>query len=130
MGLDTVELVMAVEEHFDIHVPDDVASKLDTVGLLHKFVVAQLQRGRLLPVDEAAVFGELRELICKQGGVEPERWFRMHTSSKTCVLTEPYEFWANKPLVPARKQRRCSLASPPRTLGRLNIQMNRTGSSR
>jgi acyl carrier protein len=73
MGLDTVELVMAVEEHFGIEIPDDVASTLDTVGLLHEFVVSQLQRERVLPVDEAAVFSELRELICKQSGVEPER---------------------------------------------------------
>jgi acyl carrier protein len=56
MGLDTVELVMAVEEYFDIEIPDEVASTLDTVGLLHRFVVAELQRKRLLPVDQAAVF--------------------------------------------------------------------------
>jgi len=73
MGLDTVELVMAVEEYFDIEIPDDIASTLDTVGLLHKFVVSQLQRKRLLPVDEAAVFAELRDLICEQTGIKPER---------------------------------------------------------
>jgi acyl carrier protein len=73
MGLDTVEPAIAVEEHFDIEIPDDIALTLDTVGLLRKFVVTQLQRKRLLPVDEAAVFAELRDLICEQTGIRPER---------------------------------------------------------
>ena len=31
-SLDTVELVMALEEAFDIEIPDEVAEKIDTVG--------------------------------------------------------------------------------------------------
>ncbi len=31
-SLDTVELVMALEEAFDIEIPDDVAEQIDTVG--------------------------------------------------------------------------------------------------
>ncbi|ANV86919.1 acyl carrier protein [Picosynechococcus sp. PCC 7117] len=31
-SLDTVELVMAFEEEFDIDIPDDVAEKITTVG--------------------------------------------------------------------------------------------------
>lgn len=31
-SLDTVELVMALEEEFDIEIPDEVAEKIDTVG--------------------------------------------------------------------------------------------------
>jgi acyl carrier protein len=73
MGLDTVELVMAVEEHFGIEIPDDAASTLDTVGLLHRIVVAELQRKTLLSVSEGAVFDELRELISKQTGIGPEK---------------------------------------------------------
>ncbi|MBB6092910.1 acyl carrier protein [Povalibacter uvarum] len=73
MGLDTVELVMAVEDHFQIEIPDDIATTLDTVGLLHKFLVSQLQRRSLLPVDRARVFCELRDIICRQSGVEPEK---------------------------------------------------------
>jgi acyl carrier protein len=31
-SLDTVELVMELEEEFDINIPDDVAEKIQTVG--------------------------------------------------------------------------------------------------
>jgi acyl carrier protein len=31
-SLDTVELVMALEEEFNIEIPDEVAEKIDTVG--------------------------------------------------------------------------------------------------
>jgi acyl carrier protein len=72
MGLDSVELVMNAEEHFGIEIPDHVAETLFTVGDLHGFVVAELNRsGR--PQDPGIVFGELRELICDQLGIEPER---------------------------------------------------------
>jgi acyl carrier protein len=42
MGLDTVELVMAVEEWFEISIPDAAAQTLFTVGDLHRFVVSEL----------------------------------------------------------------------------------------
>ena len=64
MGLDTVELVLATENHFDLEIPDRVAETLTTVGQLHGFVVAELERlGR--PRDAAAVFTELHQLICE-----------------------------------------------------------------
>jgi acyl carrier protein len=71
MGLDTVELVLAVERHFDIEIPDEEASKLYTVGLLHSFVVAQMLRAGRSGVDAEKVYGELRVLICHQLGVKP-----------------------------------------------------------
>jgi acyl carrier protein len=76
MGLDTVELVMAVEEHFEIEIPDCVAGTLETVGLLHQFVLSQLQRTSHLPVDDEAVFSELRDIICEQTGLEPDKIVR------------------------------------------------------
>jgi acyl carrier protein len=72
MGLDSVELVMNAEEHFGIEVPDDVAETLFTVGDLHGFIVAELNRiGR--PQNPEIVFVQLRQLICDQFGVTPER---------------------------------------------------------
>jgi len=72
MGLDSVELVMNAEKHFGIEIPDHVAETLLTVGDLHSFILAELNRiGR--PQKPEIVLSELRELICDQFGIEPER---------------------------------------------------------
>ena len=43
-SLDTVELVMELEEEFDIDIPDDSADKIQTVGEAIDFIV-QAQNG-------------------------------------------------------------------------------------
>jgi acyl carrier protein len=73
MGLDSVELVMKVEEHFDVSIPDADASTLVTVGMLHSWVVNELGRLNRPNVDSTIVFNELRDLICRQLGVKPDR---------------------------------------------------------
>jgi acyl carrier protein len=70
MGLDTVELVFAVEEHFDIEIPNEVAAKLATVGMLHEFICAELQRLGREPYDSKQVLEELRQLVAEHAGVE------------------------------------------------------------
>ena len=37
-SLDTVELVMALEEAFDIEIPDEAAEKIDTVGKAVEYI--------------------------------------------------------------------------------------------
>ena len=37
-SLDTVELVMALEEHFDIEIPDEAAEGITTVGDAVKYI--------------------------------------------------------------------------------------------
>ncbi len=41
-SLDTVELVMAFEEEFDIEIPDEDAEKLNTVGDAVKYLVDKM----------------------------------------------------------------------------------------
>ena len=42
-SLDTVELVMAFEEEFDIEIPDEDAEKIRTVGDVIKYLNAHLE---------------------------------------------------------------------------------------
>jgi len=37
-SLDTVELVMELEEEFDVNIPDDAAEKIQTVGQAIEFI--------------------------------------------------------------------------------------------
>jgi acyl carrier protein len=39
MGLETVEIIMEIEDHFGIRVADEVASNCVTVAAFQKFVV-------------------------------------------------------------------------------------------
>ena len=72
MGLDTVELVMAVEEEFDLQIPDAVAAKMFTVGDLHTFLASELKRLGRNDWDEIRIFERLREITSRQLGVKPE----------------------------------------------------------
>lgn len=65
MGLDTVELIMDIEEAFDITIPDDRASRMLTVGDVYDFILEQTA-GVPTKTDTcltAATFYELRRHI-------------------------------------------------------------------
>ena len=72
MGLDTVELMMRVEDDFGIEIPDEVAETLVTVGMLSDFIVAELGRVSGVPQDPEAVYDMLKAIICEQTGVEAD----------------------------------------------------------
>jgi acyl carrier protein len=72
MGLDSVELVMKVEESYDISIPDDDAEKLITVGKLHEYVVAAVKRKGRKDLDPQTILTELRTIIAQQLGVNPK----------------------------------------------------------
>jgi acyl carrier protein len=65
MGLDTVELVMEIEEAFDITIPDQEAEKIQTIGQAYHYILARLDG----PVDgtarclSAATFYRLRRKL-------------------------------------------------------------------
>jgi acyl carrier protein len=44
-SLDTVELVMALEEEFDLEIPDEDAEKITTVGQAIEYVEDHVQSG-------------------------------------------------------------------------------------
>lgn len=73
MGLDTVELILSVEKVFDIELPDAIAEKLDTVGRLHQYIVAEQLRLNHQNVNSDIIFDQLRTIICSRLGVEPSQ---------------------------------------------------------
>ncbi len=42
-SLDTVELVMALEEEFDIEIPDETAEQIDTVGKAVEHISSEIE---------------------------------------------------------------------------------------
>lgn len=64
MGLDTAEPVLSVEKIFRIHVPDEAAAQLDTVGNLHEFIVASLVEPERKNTKPEIIFDPLRSITC------------------------------------------------------------------
>ena len=73
MGLDTVELVFAIEKHFSIDIPNEVAARLTTVGEMHEYVHSELHRQGMRAYGYTQVFDELRQIIVEQTGVDPRQ---------------------------------------------------------
>jgi hypothetical protein len=71
MGLDTVELVMAIENEFDIQIADSDASNLAVLGDMHDYIVRALQHRDNAP-DERQVWERLSAVVVAQLGVRPD----------------------------------------------------------
>ncbi|MEE9424997.1 MAG: hypothetical protein V3V18_08445 [Methylococcales bacterium] len=66
---------MAIEEEFDINIPDEEAGNFDTVGKLYRYTLDILylnQSGNSGQVDESDVWERMKGVIVTQLGVEPE----------------------------------------------------------
>jgi acyl carrier protein len=71
MGLDSVELVMAIEEEFGIEIPNADAPQLAVLGEMHDFIVRALRQRGDTP-DEAQVWERLRAVVVEQLDVRPD----------------------------------------------------------
>lgn len=70
MGLDTVELVIAIEEEFDLEIPDATAQTLLTVGDIYTYLLAERRHLRRDDMGDNDVFEKLRAIICDLLGVK------------------------------------------------------------
>jgi hypothetical protein len=72
VGLDTVELLVAVEDEFGIAIPNDVAPRLTRLGDLHAFA-AQALADRGEAVDSACLWERLKRVAVKECGVREQQ---------------------------------------------------------
>ena len=72
MGLDTVELVMAIEEEFGVEIPDADAERLRSVGDVASYVFEELQRRGRRDMDANSVIERVRAVTVAQLGVDPD----------------------------------------------------------
>lgn len=72
MGMDSVNLLFAVEDAFDITISDEVAGTIITVGDFHAAILAELER-KGKPRDSEAVFERLRMIIHEEQGIPLSR---------------------------------------------------------
>ena len=77
VGLDVVELVMAIEDEFQIAIPNEIAATFARLGDMHAYVVRALGE-RTDPADAAAIWERLKRVVmrCVRG-----KWCPRPTSS-------------------------------------------------
>lgn len=70
MGLDTVELIVSIEDHFEIRIPDPVAEKLNAVQDIVDCVYAMIKdRSNYREFDRENVAKVVIELISDKSGI-------------------------------------------------------------
>ncbi len=62
-GLDTVELVMGIEEEFGLEIPNEVAEKLTTVGETYEYLRTQLEKTDIEECFSQKIFYKLRRAM-------------------------------------------------------------------
>ena len=75
MGLGAVELVLRNEEEFDISIPDNEASLIETVGALHVCVLRLLRAPGVNPNNDV-VWERLRSIVSEESGVAVDQFAR------------------------------------------------------
>lgn len=70
MGLDAANLVLVIEEEFNVSFPDEVASKIVTVGDIYTFILKE----KSIPVHEQdTAWVKLEEIVVAELGVPPDK---------------------------------------------------------
>jgi hypothetical protein len=70
MGLDTVEIVMEIEETFGITIPDEDAEKIQTIGDAYRYIIARLEFPEVPgPCLTSAAFCNFRRTLMKKMGI-------------------------------------------------------------
>ena len=73
MGLDIMELLMAVEDHFGVTIPDERAERILTVGDLYRYLLGR--KGQRVPAlcPTGQAFYRLRRTLTQEFGVDRSR---------------------------------------------------------
>lgn len=95
MGLDAVEIIMEIEDAFDIKIPDDKASQIVTVGDLYDYIL-ELKRDTVSPRNvclSAATFYLIRRAVCAELGLNPKAVRPRKTLNSTLPQNNRRPFW-------------------------------------
>ena len=95
MGLDTVELVMEIEDEFGFSLPDADAELIQTAGQLHAYVCQRLRPARPGACPSARAFYRLRRVFLVHG---PATRTAVRPSARVASLLPP-EFRHRWPVV-------------------------------
>jgi hypothetical protein len=70
MGLDMIELLLEVEEHFGVTIPDERAERMTSVGKLYSYLLGQARRNTPTACPTSQAFYRLRRMLTGELGVD------------------------------------------------------------
>ncbi|MBI3985875.1 MAG: hypothetical protein HY343_03070 [Lentisphaerae bacterium] len=73
MGLQVIEIILALEDHFGVSISDDVAEQCITVGAMQKAIVKLLALKRNCKLDDlqSEVWQGIVKIVAEQMGIDP-----------------------------------------------------------
>ena len=73
MGLQVVEIIMSLEDHFSVSIPDDVAGQCITIGDMQNVIVDLLASTRKCNTDDlmSEVMDGIVNIVSKEMGMKP-----------------------------------------------------------
>jgi len=71
MGLDFVELIISIEDAFDIAIEDEQASKVVTVDDCYKLILNQIGNSEVKSWSDEQVWEAMKNIIVSELGVKP-----------------------------------------------------------
>jgi len=72
MGLDFVELIISIEDAFDIAIEDEQASKVVTVNDCYKLILNKIGKREVRSWSDEQVWEAMKNIIVSELGVKPE----------------------------------------------------------
>jgi acyl carrier protein len=94
MGLDSVELVLTVEETFGLSIPDDDAVEIDTVGKLYDYILTHRFQGKQEACLSSVTFYKIRCAMMAVLNI-PRKDLRLSTKLSTLIPKHRHWIWNN-----------------------------------
>jgi acyl carrier protein len=94
MGLDSVELVLTVEESFGFSIPDEDAAELATVGKLYDYILTHRFQGKQEACLSSVTFYKIRRAMMSVLKI-PRKDLRLSTNLSTLIPQHRHRIWNN-----------------------------------
>ena len=93
MGLETVELLIRIEERFQTYIPDWEAEQITTVGELHEFLMQRIKRLSSSSCLTISIFNSIRKVLLQKYFVHRQDIHLDSLLNELVPRNERYDFW-------------------------------------
>lgn len=93
MGLDTVELVMDIEDRFKVSIADAAAEQIQTIGDLYEFLMKRIRLQNTASCQSAALFYPIRKILVDEFNVKKSAVVPCTELQSLVTAENRHRFW-------------------------------------